>query len=149
MSVDMSFMRFVLIFSSNSGGKKVPLPNCLFFKSVCRERCGGDCSCKETGCVYVSKCVSAWFSHSTCCTGVYFTVCVLSWLLMISKSLTASPLAGPLKLQSRLAFPAPLVLTVKWVGLFNSTPEREREQQMSPHKSGLQFSYNSTQIQNV
>lgn len=68
------------------------------------------------------------FSHRTCCTGVYFTVCVLSWLLMISKSLTASPLVGPLKLQSRFAFPAPFVLTVKWVGLFNSTPEKERNQ---------------------
>lgn len=73
--------------------------------------------------VHICKCCS----HRTCCTGVYFTVCVLSWLLMISKSLTASALVGPLKLQSRLAFPAPLVLTVKWVGLFNSTPEGKRK----------------------
>lgn len=61
----------------------------------------------------------------TCCTGVYLTVCVLSWLLIISKSFTASPLIGLLKLQSRFAFPAPLVLTVKYVGLFSSTPETQ------------------------
>lgn len=71
------------------------------------------------------SCIQMLNDHLTCCTGVYFTVCVLSWLLMISKSLTASALAGPLKLQSKLAFPAPLVLTVKWVGLFSSTPEGE------------------------
>lgn len=81
--------------------------------------------------------------HLTCCTGVYFTVCVLSWLLMISKSLTASALVGPLKLQSKLAFPAPLVLTVKWVGLFSSTPEgeerrrRERELPQGDSRSNL------------
>lgn len=75
-------------------------------------------------CMFIYACA---FAHRTCCTGVYFTVCVLSWLLMISKSLTASALVGPLKLQSRLAFPAPLVLTVKWVGLFNSTPEGKRK----------------------
>lgn len=68
------------------------------------------------------------FCYLTCCTGVYLTVCVLSWLFMTSKSLTASALVGPLKLQSRLAFPAPLVVTVKWVGLFSSTPGGRKDQ---------------------
>lgn len=66
--------------------------------------------------------------YCTCCTGVYLTVYVLSWLLIISKSRTASPLLGPVNCASSLALPAPLVFTVKWVGLFSSTPKEDKRE---------------------
>lgn len=121
MSADMSFMRFVLIFSSNSKWQAVFMYQNVYLHDSpilpAAQVCISQCVCCH-GCWWFQSLWQPllWLGHWSCNPGWPF---LLLWCSQWNE----------------------------WAYLIQHL--REKEQLMRSHESGLQFSYNSTQLQLV